>query len=179
MRLNPPAYAALLGLMPAWLCPDWYNATARMPGKVRGIPIVSYCETGTCSSSRGRARAPAHSTSRLLAHRALLLQYQTPRRRRRRQRLVPHANQTPLMTTTTTSTHSLKRAWHANWHWMALLSYPPTSAHYLRRVYTRSTTTTTNRAVANGSAASRRYSSSWASPAFAPTRWCSSGRRTA
>jgi hypothetical protein len=33
-------------------------ATARMQGKVRGVPVVSYRETGTRSSSRGRARAP-------------------------------------------------------------------------------------------------------------------------
>jgi hypothetical protein len=48
------------------------------------------------------------------------------------------------MTTTTTSTRSLRRAWHADWHWMELLSCPPTSAHYSRRVCGRSTTTTTS-----------------------------------
>jgi hypothetical protein len=37
---------------------DWYNATARTQGKVRGVPVVSYHETCTRSSSRGRARAP-------------------------------------------------------------------------------------------------------------------------
>jgi hypothetical protein len=40
---------------------NWYNATARMQGKVRGVPVVSYRETGTRLSSRGRARAPALS----------------------------------------------------------------------------------------------------------------------
>jgi hypothetical protein len=40
---------------------NWYNATARMRSQVRGVPVVSYRETGTRSSSRGRARAPALS----------------------------------------------------------------------------------------------------------------------
>jgi hypothetical protein len=38
---------------------NWYNATARMQGKVLGVPVVSYRETSTRSSSRGHARAPA------------------------------------------------------------------------------------------------------------------------
>jgi hypothetical protein len=40
---------------------NWYNAIARMQGKVLDVPVVSYRKTGMCSSSCGRARVPAPS----------------------------------------------------------------------------------------------------------------------
>jgi hypothetical protein len=143
MRLNLPAYAALHGLMPARHRPQ--------TGTTRPRTCKARCEvypsSPTVKLARARLLAAAHArqrfrASRLLAHPASPRQNQTPRRRRR-QRLRPHANRPPpTMTRTTIFTCSLKRAWHADWHLMELLGCPPTSAHFLRRVCARSTTTT-------------------------------------
>jgi hypothetical protein len=46
------------GIVPA---PNWFDATARLKGKVRGVPVVFYCEHGACSTARPRTRTPASS----------------------------------------------------------------------------------------------------------------------
>jgi hypothetical protein len=40
---------------------NWFDAMAQLKGKVKGVPVASYCEHGTCSTACPRARTPAPS----------------------------------------------------------------------------------------------------------------------
>jgi transposase InsO family protein len=40
---------------------NWFDATAQLKGKVRGVPVASYCEHGTRSTARPRTRTPVPS----------------------------------------------------------------------------------------------------------------------
>jgi hypothetical protein len=40
---------------------NWFDATAQLKGKVKGVPVVSYCEHNVRSSARPHARTPAPS----------------------------------------------------------------------------------------------------------------------
>jgi hypothetical protein len=35
---------------------NWFDATAQLKGKVKGVPVASYCKHGACSTARFRAR---------------------------------------------------------------------------------------------------------------------------
>jgi hypothetical protein len=41
--------------------PNWFDATTRLKGKVRGVPVVSYCEHGVRLTARPRTQMPAPS----------------------------------------------------------------------------------------------------------------------
>jgi hypothetical protein len=61
-RLMPLACAVPHAAMQALhLPPNWFDATAWLEGKVHGVPVVSYCKHGVCSTARPRARTPAPS----------------------------------------------------------------------------------------------------------------------
>jgi transposase InsO family protein len=89
--------------------PNWFDATARLKGKMHGVPVVSYREHGVRSTARPRARTPTPSREPSAGP----SNEAPPMRRRRRQGPRPHANRPSTMKMTTTSTRSPKRGWHA------------------------------------------------------------------
>jgi hypothetical protein len=107
---------------------SWYNATAQLQGKVRGVPVAPYRETATRSSSRGRARAPARSRKPFAgpANRACPI----PNNEEEEEAAPEAPREPPVDEDDEDDLYAQpRRVWHADRHWMELLSCPPTSAH--------------------------------------------------